>query len=139
MSIGERMPMERRTFVRGAFGFVALAVCAGAGAIASRNLSSEVARVAPDDAVGPLLVEGIRLVDEPDGGRVAGMYEDTQLFVVDRTGAELVALADGTRTIDEAADVAGVSAADAASFFVTLGRAGYLQNEVYVNLCEVSA
>ena len=73
------------------------------------------------------------------GGRVAGVFECTKLFVVDKVGARLAALADGTRSIEEAADAAGVSAADAASFFVTLGQAGYLQNEVYVSLCEVPA
>ena len=127
--------MERRTFVRGAFGFVALAVCAGAGVLAT----SEASRTAAADAVGPLLVDGIEFVDEPDGGRVAGVFEGTKLFVVDKVGARLAALADGTRSIEEAADAAGVSAADAASFFVTLGQAGYLQNEVYVSLCEVPA
>ena len=127
--------MERRTFVKGAFGFAALAVFAGAGALASR----EVTRIASDDAAGPLLAEGIEFVDEPDGMRVAGVFEGTRLFLVDRAGAELAKLADGTRTIDEVADLAGVTAADAASFFVTLGQAGYLQNKVYVNLCEVPA
>ena len=127
--------MERRTFVRGAFGFVALAVCAGAGVLAT----SEASRTAAAEAVGPLLVDGIEFVDEPDGGRVAGVFEGTKLFVVDKVGARLAALADGTRSIEEAADAAGVSAADAASFFVTLGQSGYLQNEVYVSLCEVPA
>ena len=127
--------MERRTFVRGAFGFVALAVCAGAGVLAT----SEAPRTAAADAVGPLLVDGIEFADEPDGGRVAGVFEGTKLFVVDKVGARLAALADGTRSIEEAADAVGVSAADAASFFVTLGQAGYLQNEVYVSLCEVPA
>ena len=59
--------------------------------------------------------------------------------MVDKVGARLAALADGTRSIEEAADAVGVSAADAASFFVTLGQSGYLQNEVYVSLCEVPA
>ena len=130
--------MERRSFVKGAFGFVALAVCAGAGvgALSSRQST---ARVSAADAVGPLLCEGIEFADEPDGVRVAGVYEGTKLFVVDRSGAELAKLADGTRSIDEAADAAGVSAADAAEFFVKMGQAGYLENEVYVDLCEVPA
>ena len=68
-------------------------------------------------------------------------YNGQELFVVDETGAELVRLADGSLTLDEIAACVStpVATADVAEFFVSLGKAGYLQNEVYVNLVEVTA
>ena len=59
---------------------------------------------------------------------------------MDATGAELVRLADGSRTIDELASANGqLKPADVASFFVELGQAGYLANTVLVNLTETQA
>lgn len=144
--------MERRTFLKGACGLVVLVAGAGLGrANAGRPLADESARgttllttsagVEQDVATGPMMQAGIDLVEGPDGG-VAGWYGDTELFEVDKTGAGLIALADGSRSLD---DIAGeavspggeVSPADVASFFVTLGQAGYLQNTVLVNLVEI--
>ena len=83
--------------------------------------------------------EGIQLV--PDGDVVRGEAGGVHLFNVDALGADLIGLADGTRTIDElAASVASEpTPADVASFFVALGKAGYLAHPVYVNLTETYA
>ena len=85
------------------------------------------------------MAAGIRLV--PEGESVHGYFGDTHLFTVDTQGAELMRLADGTLTIDELAESLSVPVrpADVASFFVTLGQAGYLQNTVLVNLVEIPA
>lgn len=134
--------MERRTFVKGAFGFVALATLGVAGA----HVASEVPRgfvtaaiEAPEAALGPVMAAGIELV--PNGDVVEGRFGDTHLFNVDSLGAELIRLADGSLSIDELASAASteLKAADVASFFVDLGQAGYLANTVLVNLTETVA
>ena len=138
--------MERRTFVRGAFGLVALVT---AGGLVARQNAGLVTRDevfvtpevdSPELADGPVMAAGIRLVPQDDG-IVHGFYDDVRLFAVDECGAELVRLADGSRTIDDLAASLGqaVHPADVASFFVTLGQAGYLQNTVLVNLVEKPA
>ena len=137
--------MERRTFVRGAFGLVAL-VTAGGLAVRPRvgDIGDEIFVTpevdSPELADGPVMAAGIRLVPQGDG-IVHGVYDDMRLFAVDECGAELVRLADGSRTIDDLAASLGqaVHPADVASFFVTLGQAGYLQNTVLVNLYEIPA
>jgi len=71
-----------------------------------------------------------------------GRYGDADLFSAAEIGATLVRLADGSRSIEgitrDAAAMLGTTldSADVASFFVTLGQAGYLQNTVLVNLVE---
>lgn len=134
--------MERRAFVRGAFGFAAFIALASAGAAVSRNAAFDfVTPVVTDplSCVGPVMQSGIRLVEHGDA--IRGMLGDTHLFDVDATGAELIRLADGTRTIDELAGAtqARLNPADVASFFVTLGKSGYLANTVLVNLTETRA
>ena len=134
--------MERRTFVKGAFGFVALATLGVVGAAVGANASHTSFVTAPipdvESARGPAVAAGIELVQ--DGQVVHGMYGNTHLFNVDATGAELVRLADGSRTIDELAGAGGqLKPADVASFFVELGQAGYLANTVLVNLTETQA
>lgn len=137
--------MERRTFVQGAFGLVALTL---AGGLASQLLpkpgdgagdfvTPEVE--SPELADGPVMVSGIRLVESD--GAAQGYYGDMHLFTVDEQGAQLVRLADGSLTLDELAGSldAPVNPADVASFFVTLGQAGYLRNTVLVNLMELPA
>lgn len=131
--------MDRRTFIQSTFGFVALTALAGVGANAhSTAHSAYVTPVVsnPEACVGPVMQPGIELVG--NGGVVRGMADNTHLFNVDATGAELMRMADGTRTLDELADVTTtpVNAADVASFFVTLGQSGYLANTVLVNLSE---
>ena len=92
----------------------------------------------------PVMQGGIDLVAGSDPNVYEGYLSTTQLFRVDRSGAALMMLADGTRTIGEIAAQASqtlgepVDAADAAEFFVTLGQEGYLQNEVLVNLLEIA-
>ncbi|MBR3315713.1 MAG: hypothetical protein IKG18_16435 [Atopobiaceae bacterium] len=134
--------MERRSFLRGAFGFVALATLCVAGtgsrvAAPSGFVTPEVSN--PEVAHGPIVRDGIELVSKQ--GTVQAWYGETHLFDVDALGAELVRLADGTLSIDEIASAAGtdVRPADVASFFVALGQAGYLTNAVYVNLVETVA
>jgi hypothetical protein len=128
--------MERRTFMKGAFGLTLLA----AGGLANRSydqvLQSEATN--PDDACGPLMRRDI-VLEPGDDGLFRGIGRGVHLFNVDATGAELIRLADGSRTIEELADGLETPAnpADVASFFVTLGQAGFLQNTVVVNLLEI--
>ena len=146
--------MERRTFVRGAFGLTLLAAgaslgifgtsCSSGGEEAASDVSFTTPEgLAPEAAVGPMMQGGIDLVASEDPNVVSGFFGNTQLFNVDETGATLMTLADGSRTIDDISSQASnmlgeaVNPADAAEFFVTLGEEGYLQNEVYVNLFEV--
>lgn len=135
--------MERRSFVQGAFGLVVLvaggglAACSAAPGVelSADFVTPEVA--ATSSAKGPVMVAGIKLVRTGEN-EVHGYYGDTHLFSVDAQGEELVRMADGTRTIDDLAASLSLPAdpADVASFFVTLGQAGYLQNVVLVNLVE---
>lgn len=137
--------MERRTFVRGAFGLVILTAGAYLGATMAGEDGTEQGFVtpevpSPEAAVGPVMAAGIELWTTGDGA-YEGRYGDVKLFSTDQTGAQLIRHADGTLTLDELAASAQVALdeADVASFFVSLGEAGYLQNEVYVNLYEVGA
>lgn len=143
--------MERRAFVKGAFGLAVVTAGTGLGFGAINLYAGDAARgikvlttaasMAPDVAAGPLMQAGIVLYEQADGV-IAGWFEDTQLFTVDQAGAALVSLADGTRSIEGIAAEAGllmgapVDAAEVASFFVTLGQSGFLQNTVVVNLYE---
>ena len=115
--------MERRAFVKGAFGFVALATLGIAGAAVGANASHPNFVTAPisdvEPARGPAMAAGIELVE--NGNVVHGMYGNTHLFNVDaNAGGQL-------------------KPADVASFFVELGQAGYLANTVLVNLTETQA
>lgn len=95
--------------------------------------------VSPEFADGPVMASGIRLVK--NDGSTQGYYGGMHLFTVDERGAQLIRLADGSLTLDELAASLDDPAnpADVASFFVTLGQAGYLQNTVLVNLVEHTA
>lgn len=131
--------MERRTFMKGAFG-LALLAAGGLGGKYYDQAPQEQSSETPDpsDACGPLMRRDIVL--EPDGnGLFRGIGRGVHLFNVDATGAELIRLADGSRTIEELADGLETPAnpADVASFFVALGQAGFLQNIVVVNLLEI--
>ncbi len=145
--------MERRDFVKGAFGLAIITAGAGIGFAGAGSASSGIDESSvvfetaggsiPEDAVGPVMQAGIQLVERPGSTELLGCYEGRELFTVNPIGAALIGLADGSRTIDEltnqAEDLMGrvVNPADAASFFVTLGQAGYLQNTVLVNLYEI--
>ena len=141
--------MERRTFVKGAFGLTAMVVAAGAGVWSMQIATGDAARGklvftvpdgAADVAVGPALQAGIQLFEGADG--IAGYIGDTQLFTVDETGAAIMSLADGSLDVDAIAREAGtmlgcsLATAEVASFFVTLGQAGYLREAFYANLVE---
>ena len=138
--------MERRTFVQGAFGLMALVVAGGLASMPkSEGDDLAEAFVTPDvealdQAVGPVMEAGICLEPQNDG-TVRGMYGDTQLFSVDERGAELIRLADGRLALDELAASLGdsVRLADVAAFFVKLGQAGYLRNTLLVNFVEMPA
>ena len=156
--------MERRTFVKGAFGLIVVAAgsglgfLGGCGGIASgaagtmphaKTLQGAYFKTPvceyPDTAPGPAMEAGICLVRNEDGKSVSGYFEETHLFNVDETGAALIELADGNLTLEEIASAAGaslgfqVNPADVAAFFVSLGQAGFLKNTVLVNLVEISA
>lgn len=137
--------MERRTFVQGAFGLVVLAV---GGAVGARFASQSVDDgrfvtpeiPSPEAADGPVMAAGIELAPNDDG-TMRGVAEGAHLFNVDQIGAQLIRLADGSRTIEDLAASVDepVNVADVASFFVALGQAGYLANTVLVNLVEIPA
>jgi hypothetical protein len=145
--------MERREFVRGVGGLVIItaltgvaASLAGVGRLNQDAASNQEAFyitsdiMPPQAAVGPLMVADIVLTRTAEG--VQGHYGATHLFTVDALGAELIQRADGSRSIEDiTAEVSSTLAtplgtADAASFFVTLGQSGYLQNQVLVALYE---
>ena len=141
--------MERRTFVKGAFGLVV----AVAGADAFSALQLEQAAKAPfyttpviadaGSAIGPVMQPAVSLARTGEG--IAGFFGESKLFVADEVAATLIMLADGTRSLDGIAREAAASLgtaldpADVASFFVELGQAGFLMNGVYVNLYQVTA
>ena len=143
--------MERRAFVKGAFGLAVIAAGAGAGAVVAQvhgrsaqapfYTTPNVADV--EAAIGPVMRPGIDLTRVDEG--VAGFLGESKLFVADEMAAALIMLADGTRALDgiarEAAATVGsaLDPADVASFFVELGQGGFLSNEVYVNLYQVSS
>jgi hypothetical protein len=131
--------MERRTFMKGAFG-LALLAAGGLGGMSYNRTPQDQLEETPDqsDACGPLMRRDI-VLEPDDTGLFRGIGRGVHLFNVDATGAELMRLADGSRTIEELADGLETPAnpADVASFFVTLGQAGFLQNTVVVNLLEI--
>ena len=137
--------MERRTFVRGAFGLMVLAVGGGIGTRLAAQAASDERFVTPrvtsaEAADGPAMVAGIQLAPNGDG-TVRGEAQGVHLFDVDQMGAQLIRLADGSRSIDDLAASLDepASPVDVAAFFVALGQAGYLANTVLVNLVEIPA
>ena len=145
----ERTMMDRRMFVKSTFGLVVLAACPtlasltgcvkgfevkAEGALFTTPFSGE-----PETASGPLLMAGIDLCEVPGAGRVAAYYGGNEVFNMDASGAMLVMLADGSRTIGDIADEAAVRGCpvdpmDAALFFSSLCEAGYLRNIVRVGI-----
>ena len=103
--------MTRRDFLKGTAGFVLLL---GAGFPLARLHS--LWKAAPENAVGPLLVDGLDLLPAPSGFEV--IYQGKTCFIVNSTGAKLLRFANGRYTLD---------------FYITLSKAGYLQNRVEVN------
>ena len=141
--------MDRRTFVKGAFGLVVLTAGAGLGSLVgcSGTRAATLGNVVfttpsigePESAGGPLMMAGIDLLEITDTDRFAAYYGDTELFDVDKAGAALVQLADGERTIDAIAEEAAAQGItcdppDVALFFSSLCNAGYLRNRVLVSI-----
>lgn len=143
--------MDRRMFVKGAFGLVVLAACSGLSDTADHGTDGDAKAEGtlfttpfagePETASGPLMMAGIDLLAAPGTDRVAAYYGGTEVFNVDASGAALVMLADGVHTIDNIADDAtaqgfSVEPRDVALFFSSLGEAGYLRNIVRVSITE---
>ena len=141
--------MDRRTFMKGAFGLVVLTASTGLGSLVgcSGPRAATVGNVVfttpsigePESAAGPLMMAGIDLLEIAGADRFAAYYGDIELFDVDKAGAALVQLADGERTIDAIAEEAtaqGIACepVDVALFFSSLCNAGYLRNRVLVSI-----
>ncbi len=117
--------MNRREFLKGTAGFV-MACGAGFGAI------ERVSRALMDtDQVGPRLIEGLSVQ-----GGAAYMGLD-KVFEVNGLGEELLNLADGRHAMGELVRIGGGDDAAVARFFLTLGKAGYLQDRIEVDMVEV--
>lgn len=124
--------MTRREFLKGAAGLV---IACGAGFGGAARLAATLTPNAKT-AVGPLLVEGLSVLPGAEG---ADVFKEGRLaFQVNQSGAALLRYADGAHTLEDIISLGGCTeAADkAAMFFVTLGKAGYLQNRVEVKLVE---
>ncbi|MDL2319103.1 hypothetical protein LJC74_08560 [Eubacteriales bacterium OttesenSCG-928-A19] len=131
--------MTRREFLKGTAGFV-LALGVGFGTDrAVRAATTTASAVGAENAVGPLLVDGLTLSPTLDGADVH--VNGQKAFVVNGTGYALLRGADGGHTMEQLVDIAGgVASAEAtAVFFVTLARAGYLQNRLEVAIVESRA
>ena len=120
--------MTRREFLKGTAGFVLLC---GLG-FGATSLPSVLKSADVENAVGPLLANEINYIQTMDGGKA---YIDGQMvFKVNSLGYKLLKYADGRHTIEDVIkkidrpEIAG----DIADFYITLGKAGYLQNRVEV-------
>lgn len=118
--------MNRRDFLKGTAGLV-IACGLGFGKSALSDALEDFC------CVGPRLSGSLSVTGTLSG---ADVYCAGQLaFQVNTPGAKLLAMADGTHTLDEMAAAVG-SDYDTAMFFVTLGQAGYLRNRVEVSVYE---
>lgn len=124
--------MTRREFLKGAGAFVLLCAAGWKGLDA---LEKSLAPSA-ENAAGPLLQKGLFVAPTASGANVS--YGGQLLFTVNETGRKLLALADGTNCLDTIIKESGTekNADETCMFFVTLGKAGYLQNRVEVRLYE---
>lgn len=123
--------MTRREFLKGTAGLVL--VC-GTGFGVNRLKKSLAPSV--ENAVGPKLNSNLNILQL---GNEADVYLDTQLvFRANAAGGKLLRLADGSRTLEQIIEAAGCqqTAGDCANFFITLGKAGYLENRIEVNQYE---
>jgi len=123
--------MTRRDFLKGTAGLILLCGTGFGLKKLEKVLSPSV-----ENAIGPKLdadLDILRLGDEAEA------YLDGKLvFRANATGAKLLRLADGSRTMEDIIYAAGCgeNAGDCVSFFVTLGQAGYLENRIEVNQFE---
>lgn len=121
--------MERRTFIK-LMATSSAACWIGAAAAANMFLFAK-----PAEAVGPELVDGLSI--NPTGEGVEAFRDGQVVFTADETGGAMLALADGSASLQAIIERAGVGDVEAAVlFFVELGEAGYLKNRVEVNLVE---
>ena len=120
--------MTRRDFLKGTAGFVLLL---GAGFPLARLQS--LLKAAPENAVGPLLVDGLDMLPAPSGFEV--IYQGKTCFIVNSTGAKLLRFANGRYTLEDIIRKAGLEdqGEAVADFYITLSKAGYLQTRVEVN------
>jgi len=126
--------MKRRDFLKGAGGLV---VACSLGFSLDRLARILAPRAA--DSVGPMLADGLKIETGING---ANVYSRGLLaFRVNSTGARLLRYADGSKRLEQIIALAGCQseAAAAAGFFITLGKAGYLQNKIEVNMVEARA
>lgn len=120
--------MTRRDFLKGTAGFVLLC---GLG-FGATSLPSVLTSVDVEDSVGPLLAKEINYVQTLDGG--TAYVNGEVVFKVNGLGYRLLKYADGKHTIDDVISKIGRPeiGEDIADFYITLGKAGYLQNRVEV-------
>ena len=125
---GREIKVTRRDFLKGTAGFVLLC---GLG-FGATSLPSVLKSADAENAVGPLLANEVDYIQTLDGGKA---YVNGQLvFKVNGMGYRLLKLADGRHTlkqITEKIDRPEIDE-DIADFYITLGKAGYLQNRVEV-------
>ena len=124
--------MTRREFLKGTAGF-ALVCGVGFGVPALAKLF----RPAPENAVGPMLVDGLDILPLLDGAEVS--HQGVTCFTVNAAGARLLRLANGRNTLSAITARTGLEdqAESVADFFITLGKAGYLRNRVEVDKVAV--
>lgn len=122
--------MERRTFIQ-----VVAGASAAFGLLGFAAVQDWFLLTGKDDLVGPRLIAGLRA--EPDADTYALYHDDQLVFRVNEPGARLLSLADGStpfETIMARTDLG--TSEDIAYFFVSLGEAGYLEQQVQVSLVE---
>jgi hypothetical protein len=128
------MDIDRRTFIRQAGGLVLFVT---ASALGGSGLTKIASSLLPDPALrGPLLVDGLTF--KPSTAGVDAFVGNVHVFSANQTGTLLLAAADGTRTLEQIVDKINgeIDPAEAALFYIELGKAGYLQNRVEVALVE---
>ena len=119
--------ITRRAFLKGTAGFVLLC---GAG-FGLHGLAEDAAPEEND--AGPRLKDGLGIIRNENGAEI--VYGGETCFYVNEKGLELLSLADGRRSFNDIIRAAGLekNADPAADFFLTLGRAGYLQGRLEVS------
>lgn len=123
--------LTRRSFLKGAAGFVLLCGAGFEMPALTASLSEEIA------PVGPQLVDGLSIDRTDSGAEVTS--SGLLCFTVNEEGERLLRLADGSRTLEEIIRLSGLSSQAEAvvDFFLTLGQAGYLTARLEVNKVAV--
>lgn len=123
------MDNSRRRFIKGIAAGSALCVIG----ITARQLGLDLHEdLSSSSHAGPCLREGLTLMTSGDGMKEA-LWEGETVFRVNREGAELLTLADGSRTLNEIIRISGNYEPEAtADFFLNLARAGWLCDRLEV-------